>query len=273
MAQGMWRELIQKRNSCRSFDGRSLSSETLEALEQAFLRCQPNPFGAAVRLPILDAVKLVGKQLGTYGVIRGASAYFAGVVKSGDRDREGLGWSMERAVLEAAALGVGTCWLAGTYRRADFSHAVPLASDEKIICVSPIGLPAVRRTLLDSLMRGTIGSARRKPWASLFYEGSFDTPLSEEDAGEWRNALEAVRLAPSASNGQPWRVVRQGRAFHFYRNTGYGDITRVDMGIAACHFELVAKELGLPGGWIYEDPGIGRSTHSVYAFTWSQPID
>lgn len=269
MAQEKTMDLIRKRNSCRSFDGKPLSTETMAALEQAFARCTENPFGAAVRLPIVDSAKLAGKKLGTYGVIRGASAYFAGVVKNGATDSESLGWSMERAVLEAAALGVGTCWLGGTFKKADFMQAVPMGEDERIVCVSPIGMPADRRTLLDTMMRGAIGAAKRKPWASLFFDGSLDKPLAEAAAGQWRDPLDAVRLAPSASNGQPWRILKQGNAFHFYRHTGHGDISRVDMGIAACHFELVAKELGLPGGWVFADPGIHTEEGIQYFTTWS----
>ena len=41
------------------------------------------------------------------------------------------------------------------------------------------------------------------------------------------------------------------------------------MGIAMCHFELVARERGLAGGWVVRDPGIpipGRDTG--YTVTW-----
>jgi len=59
-----------------------------------------------------------------------------------------------------------------------------------------------------------------------------------------------VRIAPSASNKQPWRIVKIEGAWHFFleRTKGYGDgiifkllkladIQRLDMGIAMCHFE------------------------------------
>ena len=248
-------DLIRNRNSCRSFDGEPLSQDAVAALEQAFQGCLENPFGAAVRLPILDGGKLAGKKLGTYGVIRGASTYFAGVVKKHPLDIESLGWSMERAVLAAAALGLGTCWLAGTYSRADFASAVPMDGDERIVCVSPVGRPAPKRTVLDTMMRGVAGSAKRKPWHELFFDGSAGKPLGEREAGEWKDALEAVRLAPSGSNGQPWRAVRREGAFHFYRAVKEGsEYGRVDMGIAACHFELVARERGLPGRWKADEP-------------------
>jgi hypothetical protein len=62
-------------------------------------------------------------------------------------------------------------------------------------------------------------------------------------------------LGPSASNKQPWRVIRDDRAFHFFlcRNPGYEitgfDLQLNDMGIARCHFELSAHEAGLAGNW------------------------
>ena len=64
--------------------------------------------------------------------------------------------------------------------------------------------------------------------------------------------LEMVRLAPSAVNKQPWRVVIADNAAHFYlkRSKGFGhetdlDMQKIDMGIALCHFALTAKESGL----------------------------
>ena len=74
--------------------------------------------------------------------------------------------------------------------------------------------------------------------------------------------LEMVRKAPSASNKQPWRIIKDQNTWHFYlmRTPGYldnrylkimkiEDLQRVDMGIAMCHFELTTRELGLPGDW------------------------
>src|SRR5512137_726052 len=77
------------------------------------------------------------------------------------------------------------------------------------------------------------------------------------------------RLGPSASNKQPWRIVREGDRWHFYLQrtpryaaVGIGkliriaDIQRIDLGIAMCHFELTAAELGLAGQWQIGDPGL-----------------
>ena len=92
-----------------------------------------------------------------------------------------------------------------------------------------------------------------------------------------------VRLAPSASNKQPWRIVKDGSAWHFYlqRTPKYGpgsvvfnvmklaDLQRVDMGIAMCHFELTARELGLDGKWARMNPGLEiPDERTEYVVSW-----
>ena len=65
-----------------------------------------------------------------------------------------------------------------------------------------------------------------------------------------------VRLAPSAGNKQPWRILKEkdNNIFHFYwvigKNINYNKLHKIDMGIAVCHFDLMVKELGLKGNWI-----------------------
>ena len=83
--------------------------------------------------------------------------------------------------------------------------------------------------------------------------------------------LEMVRLAPSAKNAQPWRIVKDEDKFHFYekRDIGIGahDIQRLDVGIALCHFELAAKEKGISGHIVREEPQINKG-ELIYVFTW-----
>ena len=123
---------------------------------------------------------------------------------------------------------------------------------------------------------------RRKPWDELFFDRGFDAPLAREAAGTHAAALEMVRLAPSASNNQPWRIVREkgGGRFHFYiqRTKNYrerwafigtADLQRVDMGIAMCHFEAAARGAGMSGSWTVLDPGLTvRDTLCEYTATW-----
>ena len=125
--------------------------------------------------------------------------------------------------------------------------------------ISPLGYPTPKRSVTDSIIRWSAGSRNRRPWHQLFFHESFEMALTDEVAGRYLDPLEMLRLGPSASNRQPWRVVKeQGRdVFHFYlrRSKGYDkliqavDLQRIDMGIAMSHFELTARELGLGGRW------------------------
>ena len=120
--------------------------------------------------------------------------------------------------------------------------------------------------------------------SSIYYSLAVPQPLPPEDAGMYVQPLEMVRLAPSASNKQPWRVIKHGDRWHFYlqRTPNYGrgslvfnllrlaDLQRVDMGIALCHFEYTARELGLKGGWKQLDPQLETPLDGVtYVVSWA----
>ena len=121
------------------------------------------------------------------------------------------------------------------------------------------------------MMRKAIKADDRLPFEELFFDGSFDAPMTEEKAGELACPLEMVRRAPSAVNKQPWRAVVEGNAVHFYlkRSSGFGnhealDMQRIDMGIALCHFELAARELGVKPSFAQDAPRIPHDDGVVY---------
>ncbi len=273
-------DVIRRRVSCRSFDGRPLDDREKERLRAFFRENTRGPFGNALRFELIDlteAERAELKSLGSYGVVKGAFLYIAGAVKKGARALEDYGCGMERNILYATALGLGTCWLGGTLNRAGFARKIALAQDELMPAISPVGYPAQKRTLTDRAFRFMAKSDRRKPWPELFFDGRPGSPLARENAGAFGEALEAVRIGPSASNRQPWRVVREGASFHFFlqRTPGYDKMTGevklqdVDMGIALCHFELAAAESGNRGTWQAIKPAFDAGTWE-YVLTWAQ---
>lgn len=151
-----------------------------------------------------------------------------------------------------------------------------MGADEVMPAVSPIGHAAEKRSVRESLMQGNMRSDGRAPFESLFFRGGFDHPLSEDEAGSLLGPLQMVRWSPSSTNKQPWRLVVDGSKVHFYehRTRGYarestGDIQKVDMGIAACHFQIAAQEAGLTGGFLKEDPGLRASEDTDYVTTYA----
>ncbi|NPU84060.1 MAG: nitroreductase [Syntrophaceae bacterium] len=271
-------EIIGRRVSCRSYDGRPLDPMDADALKHVLAEVPRTPFGNRVRFALLDldgGNPVEMRRLGTYGVVRGARTFLAGAVSAGGRAMEDFGHAMETMILLATGRGLGTCWLGGTFSRSGFASAMALAKGEIIPAVTPVGYPAGKRTLMDRIFRYVASSDKRKPWKDLFFLESWDRPLEREEAGPWAEALECVRLGPSASNKQPWRILRREADHHLFlkRTPLYGDLPggvrlqNVDLGIAMCHFEAAARELGLDGGWIVEtSPPAGPGTE--YIATW-----
>jgi len=200
------------------------------------------------------------ERLGTYGVIKGAHTFIVGVLPRGakkDIDTAvQFGFHFEQVILKATELGLGTCWLGGTFNPRTYAKDINLKRKEQIVMVSPVGFAEDSKHFISDVSAQVANSSSRLPWDSLFFTTYPDRPLTKTDAGTCAQALEMVRLAPSAVNNQPWRVIQDARGFHFYGlDVRYYGIKRIDflrnndMGIALLHFTLACHEKQLAGEW------------------------
>jgi nitroreductase len=271
-------EIIKKRKSVRTYKKQPLSDNHIKQLTN-FIKNLKGPFETKIRFNIINsqvALNTDNVKLGTYGTIKGATNFILAAVNKDEKNIEQLGYQLEALVLYSTSLDLGTCWLGGTFKKGEFAKTMNLEENEMLPIVSPVGYISDSPHILSSLMRVAAGSNNRKSWSELFFNGSFDVPLTEIEAGEFKTPIEMVRLAPSASNKQPWRIVKDKDTFHFYlcRTKGYGkvldfDIQRVDIGIAMCHFDLTAKELGLQGDWTLIEPKVTIPNDSYqYIISW-----
>ena len=260
--------LIRDRRSVRTYDGRPLSEEHTDRLRR-FMEDVPNPYGIPVGFRLLDA-----KRHGLSSpVLNRAETFVAAKVKRVPHAEEAYGYSFEALVLFARSLGIGTVWIGGTMNRPAFEQAMELQPDERMPCVSPLGYPAGKMSLKETMMRKGVKADRREAFGALFFDGSFDAPLTEEKAAalKIRDALEAVRWAPSAVNKQPWRAVVAGDRVHFYekQSKGFvsdatGDLQKIDVGIALCHFDRMCRAAGKTPELTVADPGIAAESGTEY---------
>jgi len=267
-------EVAKKRKSVRTYIEKPLEESDRKKINDYInlLAEEEIPFGAKIRIKLFDVDKEINaKDLGTYGVIKGAKTYLGVAVNETEDSMEAVGYVFEKLVLYAASLGLGTCWLGGTFNRGEFARAMQLQENEFFPIASPIGYPAPKNHTVDRIMRKAINADHRKPFDAMFFEKDFSTPLSQEAAGEFTDILEAVRLAPSAKNGQPWRIVKDGATFHFFEKkdipSSSHDIQRLDIGIAGCHFELAAKEKGI-NGRLFTAEALPEAKGLIYVFSW-----
>jgi hypothetical protein len=273
-------ETIKTRTSCRTYSNKPIEPEKLVELRHFLASNTKTPFGSNVRFHLIDFNELEIielKNLTTYGVIKGARQFIVGMVIKQSKAMEDYGYCMEKNIIKATSMGMGTCLLGGTFKRSGFAGKINLSKNELLPVISPIGYSSDKRSVIDKMFRFIAASDKRKPWHELFYLQDIDTFLDKENFGSFYTPLECVRIAPSASNKQPWRIIksRDQNVFHFYlkRTPGYENIIKdiklqnVDMGIAMCHFDLSAKELGLKGDWNVNDPQI-KEDKMEYIVSW-----
>jgi nitroreductase len=255
-------EAINNRISTRTYIDTSFDEEKKKIILNSLRSHRIGPFGNKMRFELLDFTELDRKEvkaLGTYGMIKGAKLFIVGATILSEKAMEDFGYCLEKIILKVTSLGLGTCWLGGTFKRSRFARRIRVTGNEIVPGICPVGYARDRRALTDRLVRLIAKSNRRKEWGELFFKGSLETPLDRDQAETYAIPLESVRIGPSASNRQPWRIIREMEAdtYHFYlrRTTGYGKIIRefqiqnIDMGIAMCNFELSAVEIGLVGQW------------------------
>ncbi len=262
------KDIIRRRKSVRTFNGAVLRKEDRQKLEQ-YLETLNNPFGIPVEFRFLDA-----KEHGLSSpVVVGTDFYIAAKVSRVPQSEIAYGYSFEKFCLYAEEIGIGTVMLAATISRKAFEKAMEVRDTEVMPVASPVGYPAEKRSVRETLMRKGLKADERLPFGELFFEKSFTESLTPENAGQFRDALEMVRLAPSAGNKQPWRVVVCGDRVHFYEkktmpNNSLGDIQKVDVGIALAHFELALKENGTEGRFVAENPGFETGDGMEYIISY-----
>lgn len=268
------KEAVTKRYSVRTFDKRPLEKEIRERL-LSYADELHNPLGPKIRVQFIEReIASNGEKLGTYGVIKGAGLYLGVTVPKEEYALEALGYDFEQLVLYAASLGLGTCWLGGTFNRGAFASVMEIKDNEIFPILSPIGYPAEKKRISEQVFRQTLKADKRLPWEEIFFKNDFKNPLSMEDGGDYQFPLDMVRLAPSAVNKQPWRVVVTDNAVHFFEKHSLGgengsvDMQRIDVGIAICHFHLAAIERNISGHFERKQPSFEIPSDVSYVASW-----
>jgi hypothetical protein len=276
-------ESMRTRQSVRTYETQKLSEQDLAQII-AYITEEQNlvgPFGGNGNIDFVlvnNNVTDKGIKLGTYGFIKNPQAYLVGSAKNEKYALVEYAFIFHRVILYAVQLGLGTCWMGGTFNRNSFEKEIVLGEDEFIPCVTPLGYPKGKQRVFDRALRMVVKADNKKPWDQLFYDGTFEKPLTKGHAGGLEVPIEMVRLGPSASNKQPWRLLlsEDRKSCHFYiehtpnysSSLGY-DMQLLDMGIAMCQFELACMELGIAGKWQNEDPQVGLiSGNTEYIVSW-----
>ncbi|NIV29502.1 MAG: hypothetical protein GWN58_08320 [Anaerolineae bacterium] len=243
---------IRQRVSVRSYGDRPVEPALLNRL-LALSGTSDRLTGVPPRIALVSGVeqtrRVLTYMIGSYGLVQNPPHLLVGVMpEESDAARLDLGYVLEQAVLEATRLGLGTCWVTGSYDAQRAGEAVGLEAGEVAAAVCALGYPAQARWghFHDRTVRLLAGGHRRKPLTDIVFSGHWGEPWTPEGADPTLVAvLEHARVAPSATNRQPWRfVVRPD-----YVALALAKPAPIDGGIVMAHFALASAALGYAGRW------------------------
>ena len=255
-----WYQAINVRCSRRNYDkARNIETSVKDRLHFTCNSFRPYK-SARVEFVSEPPDDIFANALGFYGNIKNAPAFLAFIGDMSDEHvQEKMGYTGEGIVLEATSLGLGTCWVALTYKASTVKSMISLESNEKLIAVSPLGYSTEQWTFEEKMFSG-FGSNHKRNKLSSMVKG-----LPETQWPDWaRSAVEVARLAPSAINRQPW-------SFKILQNSvtistsgaapEFNVARRLDCGIAMLHLELGALNKGARGSWeLLKQPEVAKFT-------------
>lgn len=266
--------LMKMRHSTRKFNDKQVP----EHIRFELLEYMQSLNNDRYRFAIVDYANGSGEKLGTYGFIRNAKTFIVAIGNSDlGTDNETavqFGYDFEQVILKATDLDLKTCWLGMSYQEMQLLEKTDATEDERIVMISPVGY-SDGKGVLESVIRMGIKADKRHPHDKIFFQNSFDQPLTHYHEDAYKEALEMVRIAPSAGNAQPWRVVQVDGGYDFYlKSSRYYDNMKDkridfaynDLGIAKMHFEAAVKCLGLKGQWQRE--AIQPIDGACHVFSW-----
>ena len=218
-----WVGAVWRRSSVRSYTG----APDEEQLKRLGALCRKLSWqGVTIRL---------FQGPGLRSAIKGTDVYAVIVAKAGTPP-ETEGYMGEALVLEATAMGLGTCWLGAGFIPDIIERNVDLQSGEAVHCVISIGkanLPAF--------------APKRKPLEKIC--GMNEEQLSA--LGSWqKDAVLSARVAPSAINMQPWKITADSASVKIEENALlYKKYSRIDCGICMLHAAVGASGAGRTPRW------------------------
>ncbi|MCQ4638391.1 nitroreductase family protein [Anaerovorax odorimutans] len=219
-------QAIEIRKSRRSYTGTPIEASKISLLKSRIDEYNQKS-GLTVRFMENGGAAFAGIRK-SYGLFKGVRSLFIMKGPADDPDlKEKIGYYGELLVLEATALGLGTCWVGGTFD----SSGIRKAPGEELVCVITVGNVPQDETLRERMLYKAIH--RKTKSIGEMSEVIGEPPL-------WlKKGMKAVQKAPSTRNTQKVLFLYKAGILRASVPDTYR-FDYVDLGIAKLHFELAA---------------------------------
>lgn len=250
-------EAIKNRKSVRQYEAQGIDETLFQKVRDCVNTAKVlyNDIGLRIEV-VQDGTKIhqvMNGFLGSYGKVK-SPHYLVVISETKEGYHENVGYTMEEIVLGMTALGLGTCWIGGFFDRELIKRVISMAAGEKAVVIIAFGYE--KRGMWGEAVRNFAGFAKRKMIEEIAFHQELGKNINEflEQNPLWQEILACVRLAPSAVNLQPWRMIFKEDRIDLYAKSNISvkssedtKMHRIDLGIAMKHLEIACQAYDIPG--------------------------
>lgn len=244
-------DAINFRKSTREYSPESIGNESLQVVRGIIDNTERLYNNIEMKIHLVENGQEIHNMLpgiiGAYGRIR-APHYLLVTSEEKEGYLQNIGYALQGVVLMLTTIGLATCWLGANIKNSPLLSTVDIPEGQLPQLMIAFGNPAEGK----SPFRENPSDAKRKTLQEIA-SGNMDVT--------WRSIAEAIRLAPSGVNAQPWRLVFGNGKVHVYSvlpgnpilRHFMGSLNLIDSGIALCHAMISARHFSKNIRFI-EDP-------------------
>jgi nitroreductase len=236
-------DIIFKRKSIRNYDSNPLDNETLKNINSMIKNLKPLIEGIETDIRIISSDDVKTR------IMKKAPHYIVVFSEEKEGYLTNVGYMLQQMDLILSAHGIGTCWQGIPTPNKDIIKSSKL----KFVILMAFGTPN------EPLHRQDVSEFKRKPLEKI------------TDMEDCREILEAVRLAPSATNSQPWFLSGDRNSINVYsikpnflKALVVKKYIPIDIGILIYHLQVITEHLGKNPEIVFKD-GLDKKGYIYHA--------
>jgi nitroreductase len=227
--------IIFKRKSIRNYDLTSLDENTLKEISNHLQTLKP------IYEDIKIELRIVSLYMVKRRIMKKAPHYIAVLSESKDGYLTNVGFMLQQMDLFFSERGIGCCWQGIPQPTKELLNS----SNLEFVIFLAFGKPS------EKLHRTDVSQFKRKSLKEI-------TDIKDAD-----DLLEPARLAPSATNSQPWFFTGDDKILHVYgvkpgfiKSLMIKKYIPIDVGIAIYHLKVAAEHFGKKVTIFFDEPAV-----------------
>ncbi|MDU2198776.1 MAG: nitroreductase family protein [Peptostreptococcaceae bacterium] len=233
-------DAIFYRKSIRNYSKKSIKSSLMEEVKSLCSNITYLNKDLNIKAHVVERGHLIQFLMGKSCEVK-APHYIVITSNEGEHNLENVGFVGEEILLGMTSLGIATCWLQCSLKREDILEFIGLdeidIDDEKYESKieKPFAIIAFGYAEKQEALFRSVGSEPDRKRLKK---------VCKKIDRKWVKILNAVRVAPSIKNIQPWLFYSKEYGFDLYEEKpkkGTLENSKISMGVALKHFDIACK--------------------------------